>query len=245
MSLLVAALWVAIGFLVLRYAGARFVFHEPRRADIAALAVVVAFVLGAYWPLTNHAASGGLSESPAPAAPAAAPPPVVPAPAAQGASAASPALAAPARVADVSNRCKTAALHSQAPANGFFDSLSDPQSPPQDIPRRADVGAEVYVVRGWATNRQGTGPAKSACLVIDGHIEPRALSFLGFPRADVAAALHLPGLANSGYAIVLGPSAVSRTGHRIQVAAEASDGSFSLLHGIWDVSPSGSVSQEH
>lgn len=46
LNMLFAALWIIVGFLALRFAG-QAVFHEKFRADIAAIAIVLAFAIGA------------------------------------------------------------------------------------------------------------------------------------------------------------------------------------------------------
>lgn len=242
MSLLVAATWVVIGFFVLRYLGGRYVFHEHRRADIAAATVVLAFIVGAYWPLVNR--NSGLSPSPLPApssVPIAAAPataaPTVTVPVAAVSNAAPPEVP---RIANVTNYCRSAKAQPQSAALGFFDLLSDERAP-NDVPRPASVGSgNLLVARGWAA--PGRHLAKAVCLIVDGHVERRAISFYGLRRPDVAAAMGLPALGASGFTILLPPSAVANSSHRLQVAAESSEGSLAFLSGSWNVSPAGVVS---
>jgi hypothetical protein len=217
---------MAIGFFVLRYLGQRFYFHEPRRADVAALAVVLAFVLGAYWPLSVRFGSDNVAAPPA-AAPAPAP--------------------APGRVQNVSSNCKATALQVQPPGYGHIDSLSTSPGVPTDIPGGASIrGASFYVARGWVVDAGRSVPAKAACLVVDGHVEPKALSYYGYDRPDVAAGLHTPGLARSGFEILFRRDALTDGKHHIQVAAEAVDGSVWVVQDTLDldVSPSGGVTRE-
>jgi hypothetical protein len=225
LSLLVAATWIAIGFFVLRYAGQRFVFHEPRRADIAAAAVVLAFVIGAYWPLSDRLGAG---------------PDALPAAGPGSSSVAAPALA-PAALHDVSSECTNKKL-ARTSEYGVFDSLSGSEKWPKDIPRRADVrGTAFYVARGWAAVLEGrVTPAKAVCLVVDGNIESRATTFYGAARPDVAAAFSVPALNPTGFTIFVPPALLSGH-HHVQAAVEKPDGTFSVLNHAWDVAPSGAV----
>jgi hypothetical protein len=70
---------------------------------------------------------------------------------------------------------------------------------------------------------------------VDGHVAPKAVSYYGYDRPDVAAALHAPGLAHSGFEILFRRDGLTHGKHHVQVAAEAPDGSLWVVQDTLDL----------
>lgn len=210
-------LWAAVGFFLLRFLARRY-FHEPRRADTAALAVVVAFAAGAMWPFSERFGGGATLGQVADAVPTAVATPL-PVPAVRP----SPRLVA----------CK-ASPALLAGGTGFLDGMHEKTSPTPILDGEIVPSRSTILVVGWAADREMNGPASGICLVVDGHIETKAKVARGL-RPDLVTGFHKEGLLWCGYFIEIGPGTL-HTGHvRIEVAEVAPDGSVRLLKGTRNV----------
>lgn len=217
MSVFVACLafvlWLVIAFFVLRFFFRNY-FHEPRRAEIAALAAAVAFAIGTAWPFSVRVAV---------------PPPdtshAVPAPAATPERAASTPLAiAPQPPRDVSALCRSAKdpqaqAKTGANTNGSVDPVASAEHPDAHVADGGQMrGSEHYRIQGWAIAPDATRLALGVCLVIDGHIDRRSRVLYGFARPDVSAAFQRPEVTGSGFEILVPSDALPHGAHRLEVA---------------------------
>jgi hypothetical protein len=200
---------VAGYFLLLRVG--RRVFTGKFRAETAAAAVVIAFIVGSEWPY-------GRGETPAVSAPVAAP-----------VDAGSPLSGPLSGPRDVSDVCRSARLVAGA-GKGNLDGARV---------RRTAVGvapvelraADELIIDGWAAQSDLSGTARGACPVVDGAIVRGGRVSYGAVRPDVAAAFGNPALTPSAFEIVL-PARLIRAGrHRVQVAAVSADRSAQLVSG--------------
>lgn len=222
MSMLVTALflilWLAIGFFALRLV-AKYYFHEPRRADAAAAAVVLAFAIGAIWPFSARFTG---SEEPNTSPPDTA---VITAPATAGGSAIAMHVTVPAA-------CRSKSRSFVSSGAGSLDALAMGASGPEVIANGGEISRQGhYSVVGWAVDHTLGGPAKGVCLVVDGELDPHAASSYGGARPDVVAAYHNDRLLRSSFNIPIQPGLLSPGNHVIQVVAISADGSLAIIGG--------------
>ena len=214
MTALFLLLWVGAAFFVLRLLGRRY-FHEPRRADVAALGIAVAFALGVLWP---YSARVGIQVSSTPVHPVAV----------TRSNAVAPHRPPPyARDTTAACRYVKTSLPTRYGAIDVFFSWEQPSVPVVEggqMDRR-----DHYSLLGWATDPTGDRPASGVCLVVDGKVDTRAKVYYGTSRPDVAAALHSKQLVFSGYLIDLAPDSLTPGAHLIQVAARSATGELGVM----------------
>jgi hypothetical protein len=207
-------LWIAVGFFVLRYFGRKY-FHEPRRADVAAIGVAVAFALGAIWPYSaRFGTTVGTAPSPA------------------STTAQSVAALGPSAARDTSKACRSIKLPFGKTPYGSIDVLrSDGKGAPSVVV--ADNGemdrTEGYFVEGWVVEPDLSGPALGVCLVVDGKLDLHDRTYYGLSRPDVALGYHRDELNLSGYRVQISPGALPPGKHQIQVVTVTAPGSQGLL----------------
>jgi hypothetical protein len=133
--------------------------------------------------------------------------------------------AGPGSVRDVSAACR---IHGplQSGAMVGIDAFTGGGTTRDITDHREATSAGAYLMYGWGKDRNSAGPARAACLIVDGRVEERATSLYGEPRADVAKALANPALARSGYLIKIPAGTFTPGQHRIGVAVVSSDGSI-------------------
>jgi hypothetical protein len=199
---------IVIVFLILRWAG-RSYFTGTYRADVFALAVVIAFAIGVFGPFWRHGESTP-SAPPVALATASIPPPPPP----RDVVAACASLPKPVGKAvgylDVIGAVNAGKLTIES--NGF------------SLPR----GSELEVV-GWASDAVAKIPAKAACLTIDGVVRHDATASYGEARPDVATAFGVPVLAGTGYQLGLPAAALKPGTHAIGVVVLSAHGAATLV----------------
>jgi len=227
-SLLAFVLWLVIAFFVLRFFFGKY-FHEPRRAEIAALAAAVAFAVGSAWPFSLRAGVGTVPGAPPGAAPSSA---------TAGPLVASTPHAAPAKPPrDVSALCRSAKApggqakpKAAANPNGSVNPVASTEHPDTNV---ADGGqmkrGEHYRVQGWAIAPEGDRAALGVCLLIDGRIDGRSRVLYGFARPDVSAAFKRPEVSLSGFEIDVPAGDFPPGPHRLQVATMMGRGEMRVL----------------
>ncbi len=222
-TLLFLVLWIAVAFFVLRFFGQRY-FHEPRRADVAALGIAVAFALGALWPYSARLGSGAPPAAAQTSAPAATPP------AQQVVGANVLGTGDPPGTRNVSATCRS----TKSPFGRSSDgSIDDVRADAQQSAIIADGGRMdqrlQYIVDGWAADPAAGRPALGVCLMIDGKVDARGRAYFGVARPDLASGFHHDELTPSGYLIAIPPGLLSRGRHRIQVLSRAAGGKLLVL----------------
>jgi hypothetical protein len=212
-NVLFIILWIVVGFFILRAAALRF-FREPRRADVAAAAVVVAFAAGALWPFSPRIEPASQQQAAA----------------VQTAAPAAPAVAATAGAAsDVSSRCDKRQL-APGDGTGSLDVLSTADG--TAVPDGGTSPARtVLLVRGWAVDKSGPLPATVVCLIVDGKISTRSVVHLGGPRPDVATALGNQAVLNSAFEVKFDPAVLPHGKHRLAIAEGGAAGPLLQLPG--------------
>jgi len=85
---------------------------------------------------------------------------------------------------------------------------------------------EPPVMQCTAGEETGRATWRRVCLIVDGKVEDRAMSFYGEERADVAKVLKIPALMFSGYLIKIPPGTLQPGPHRIGAAVISADGSL-------------------
>lgn|GEM_PF-1794486 len=218
-NVLFTVLWMVVGFFILRVVALRF-FREPRRAEVAAAAVVVAFTAGALWPFSPRfeppsQAPVAAVQTPAPATPAS---PVAPA-----------GPAATAAASDFSSRCEKRQL-AAGDGTGSLDVLSAPDGAVIPDGGTSPAGT-MLVLRGWAVDKSGPRPAAAVCLLVDGRISTHAAVHLGGARPDVATALGTQAVVDSAFEVTFDPSALPRGKHRLAIAEGGTEGPLLQLPG--------------
>jgi hypothetical protein len=228
-TLLFLILWVVVAYFVLRYFGQRY-FHEPRRADVAAIGVAVAFALGVLWPYSARGTGPSTTTVPSTAA-------ATGAPAQQTVTAEVLGAGAPPGAHDVSATCASATGNFRQAAND--GSIDDMRSDAHQSNVVANGGAidrkAQYLVEGWAAEPAAARPALGVCLLIDGKVEKRAKPYFGLSRPDLETGFHHEELVPSGYLIVIPPGLIPRGNHRIEVLAHLASGKLLVLPARRDV----------
>ena len=189
---------------------------DPRFANGATAAVFAAFLVGLY------SARALLPVAPAPPA-------------------AAPALGSvlgtgtPPGLRDTSGLCRSVNGSFGAAAPGSIDDLRSDEQQTSVVAEGGQVNARVqYVAEGWATESGMDRPAAGVCLVVDGKIEPRARSYFGLARPDIAAGYHHAEVGSSGYMLVIAPGTLSPGKHRIQAMSKLGSG-FATLPAVRNV----------
>ena len=212
-GVLFAVLWMAVGFVAVRWIAGRY-FTQPRRATVVAGAVVIAFAAGALWPYSDHGKLAAVPPASVSAVPAAAPVPAVP--------------VAPPK--DVSAMCRSVHIE-HGKTRAVIDVVGvvhAGQEKPMPARFTADP-ADSLLVEGWAADPAAAKPATAVCLVIDGSVSVRAVALYGSMRPDVAAALGSTDLAKTGYHLQIPIHALPKGQHHIGVAVVASGGNIGIV----------------
>ena len=203
-------------YVAIRQVGALF-FKGPRRADVAAAFIVIAFGLG----LLVGERKEGPGEAGAPVT-AVAP--------------SRPALAGALepKSRDVSMEC----VSGRPPLGGGagnVDSIAK-QADAKVLPwNRVLDPAIPYTIIGWAVAPTRKSVAVAACLIIDGHTLGGVASQYGTPRPDVATSLNNDATRNSGFTITIPANALRAGKHNMQIAAKSSDGSLLVVTGAHEL----------
>ncbi|MDB5069208.1 MAG: hypothetical protein JWM87_319 [Candidatus Eremiobacteraeota bacterium] len=201
-NVLIFVLWVVVAFFVLRYAAQRY-FHEPRRADVAALGAAAAFAVGLLWPSSFH--SGG---QPAPA--------FTPSTVGALVIGSNP----PRGGRDVSAGCRSAGEPLAKATVGSVDFLRSDEHQSTIVSDGGQLDGKLqYVIEGWAAEPNLDRPASGACLVIDGKVDPTAKAYVNIARPDVATAYNRAQLSRAGYVITIAAGSLPAGKHTIQVLA--------------------------
>jgi hypothetical protein len=209
-NVLFALLWCALGAFALRVVFGRF-FAGRGRADVAAVAVVLAFAAGAFWPFSERLAR------------------VAPAPQPSEAPLA-PAAPAAAQLRDRSNSCRTQAA-AKPGGVGSFDVL-EAAGTKVPIATGASIStAQALRVLGWAADRAAQAPATGVCLLVDGTVVPGERVRYGGARPDVVAAYHRDALLNSAFELDVPPGLLRPGQHTLRIAARSIDGAFWMVPG--------------
>lgn len=211
LSVLFAAVWILVGFVAVRFAGQQFL-HEKYRADIVAIAIVLAFAIGALWrPFSTGTGS------------AAAPGPAVPGPVARTVCYRSGEI----------KRNETVIRHIKLATGGNYggnlDSLTaDPGGPPAlEFP----AGCNIYA-NGWAANMATKTPASGIVLVVDSRDVVNASSVYRKPRTDVAKAYGADSMLRTGFAdAVIPTTGLAKGRHTIQLGGLSNNGRWYYLIG--------------
>jgi hypothetical protein len=206
---LILLLVIVVVFFILRWVGRNY-FTGSYRADVFALAVVIAFAIGVFGPFGR---SGGASQ---------ATPPVASAPTA--------AIPPPPPPHDVAAICASVTKPVGKGA-GYIDVIGAVnegkltiESDGFSLPRRA--GLEVV---GWASDGSTKIPAEAACLTIDHVVRHDATAIYGQNRPDVAAAFQAPVLAGTGYQVGLPATALKPGMHTIGIVVLTARGAGTLV----------------
>jgi hypothetical protein len=208
------AVWPVVG-LILTIAGyfvlvrlGRRVLTGKFRAETAAAAIVVAFIIGSEWP---YAERDTAALPPSPAAPAAGD-------------------AAPGAPREASEVCSSARLVADR-GKGNLDGARTQRPAGTGIAAIRLRSSDELVLNGWATEPDSSRTAQSACPVVDGAIVHDVKVTYGALRPDVAAAFGNPGLTASAFEIHIPARRFSVGRHRVQAAAVSADGSARLVDG--------------
>jgi hypothetical protein len=212
-TLLFLCLWIVVAFFVLRYFGRRY-FHEPRRADVAALAVAVAFAAGALWPFSTRI--GGARGAPPQST--AAEPMIV--------NAVVIGTGNPPGARDTTALCRSAkGLVGRVAAPGSIDDVRSDEQQSATVAIGGQINSRVqYIVDGWASQRSLNRPASGVCLVVDGKLERHVRTYFGLLRPDLATGFHNDGIIPSGYLVIIPPGTLPAGKHRLQMASETAGG---------------------
>lgn len=199
-SVLVGAAVLTVAYVVLSRMGKLF-FHGPRRAEIAAVAMLMTFAFG--YGVGHGSASRGADTS------VTAQQPHAP-------------MSTVSKVHDVSGECDPK-LAPQPGGDGNVDVLlkalvAAPVAWDEPLDRSSS-----YSVIGWGLSRSKTDVALAACLVIDGRIATGIKSLYGGARPDVAAARKSDADTYSGFVLVIPPNYLSAGPHTLQVAVKSPD----------------------
>ena len=206
LDILFTFIWIVVIFSIVRFLGQRF-FNSPEkyRADVAAIAIVIAFLMGLFWPFSNRATPE--------------PPP---------ATASATATAVPVAICHSPEPNQSTIIRGIGPAQGGHYSgaidalLPDPNYPTTSTQFQA--GCNIYA-NGWVANMESKTPVPGIGFVIDSKRVVNATAAYGLLRPDVAHALNAPNLIRCGYWHAEIPTAGLRPGpHTIQVVGLSKDG---------------------
>jgi hypothetical protein len=204
LDILFTIIWIVVVFVIVRFLGERY-FNSPEkyRADVAAAAIVIAFVIGLLWPFANHAVS---TAPPATQTAVVTPPPICHTPRPHYAT----------------------VLHGTRRAQGgdyggSIDSLlPDPTFPTSQTQFR--IGCTIYA-NGWVANVGAKTPVPGIGFLIDSKRLINVSPSYGNSRPDVARALGASSVVFSGFSQAEIPTTGLRPGtHTIQIVALSKDG---------------------
>jgi len=205
-------IWIVVIFSIMRFLGQRF-FNSPEkyRADVAATAIVIAFLMGLFWPFSSRATS----EQPP-------------------ATASATATAVPVAICHSPEPNQSTIIRGIRPAQGgLYSGAIDALLPDPNFPTTStqfQTGCDIYA-NGWVADMESKAPVAGIGFVIDSKRVVNASASYGMRRPDVAHALNAPGLIRCGYWHAEIPTAGLRPGpHTIQVVALSKDGKS--YHGI-------------
>lgn len=134
---------------------------------------------------------------------------------------------------NVSARCSRANAVQGTASAGWVD-LITPNAGKTHIPDGGTLDRrDVYWLNGWAAEPSMLRHAEGVCLVVDGHVEPRAVVYYGIPRPDVAA--QWSALDHAGFDIEITPHLLRPGPHRLQAVAGVADGRYYMLSGRRDI----------
>lgn len=204
-DILFTVVWVVVIYFIARFLGGRLINSSVKyRADLAAVFVVLAFVVGLLWPFSNRAVSN--------------------APATQTVAATPPAIChrAPSHATVLRGIRET---HGGDYGGSIDELLPDPKFPTTLTQFRS--GCTIYA-SGWAANMGAKKPIPGGIgFLIDSKRVINASFSYGQPRPDVVQALGGPGLVFTGFGGAEIPTAGLRAGaHTIQIVALSKDGRF-------------------
>ena len=199
-------IWVVVIFSIVRFLGQRF-FNSPEkyRADVAAIAIVIAFLIGLFWPFSNR---GTPEQAPA--------------------TASAPATAVPEAVCHSPGPGQSTVIRGIRPAQGGrYSGAVDALLPDPNFPATStqfQAGCNIYA-NGWVADMETKTPVPGIGFVIDSKRVVNVSAAYGQRRPDVAHALNAPSLIRCGYWHAEIPTAGLRPGpHTIQVVALSKDG---------------------
>lgn len=144
--------------------------------------------------------------------------------------------AEPARSAAVAGATPGRAAAAYVPATGAFavaaeDVLSQPSEPSGKCNLDAVAGAPAgskplphggsALFAGWAGANDGAAVPAAVTIVLYGAQNFAVQASTGAPRPDVAAANHMPALANSGYAVNANMAAVTAGSYKVELRFKA------------------------
>jgi hypothetical protein len=204
LGVLFSFVWIIVGFAAIRLAGQRF-FHEKHRADIAAFAVVIAFVAGALWhPFHSVNASAGNIGS---------------------TNAAWTSSVATTCYRPTGTKPHEKVLHAMLAAsrdyNGNLDVLAAEPGGEQTSAFRA--GCNIYAA-GWVADMTKKSPAPGVVLVADARELIDVSAMYRQPRPDVVKAFGATTLLDTGFSGAMIPTTGLSAGpHTIQLGALSSD----------------------
>ncbi|MBD5656444.1 MAG: hypothetical protein IAI50_14860 [Candidatus Eremiobacteraeota bacterium] len=208
-NVLFTLLWCALGVFALRFVFSR--FPGRLRAAAAAVAIVLAFGAGAYWPFSERIGQAAEVKLPVAAAPGQAAPSV--------------------GMRDLSAQCRGKQLQ-RSTGVGSLDVFRLRNGPGTPLTTGATLSTgDAVSVLGWSADRNSQSPAVGVCLIVDGRVDSAAHVRFGGPRPDVVAAYHRDTLLNSAFEIDLPARGLHAGNHTLRVAAISSDGQLGLVVG--------------
>lgn len=211
-NVLFVILWCALGFGALRFAFGRFLARRGG-PEIAALAVIAAFVAGAYWPFSERARHDRSLSAGAASGPAAVP-------------------QAPASAMRVASVPCAANGRPRDGGVGSFDVVRPAGEGAAALANGATVLArDGLTMLGWSAEVGATAPSSGACLVVDGRVLPGARVHYGGPRPDVAAAYRRDALLDTAFEIDIAAGSLARGTHELRVASHSANGEMRLVSG--------------
>jgi hypothetical protein len=207
-NILFAILWFALGTFALRTLFGRYFGY--RGANVAAIAIVAAFAVGAYWPFSERIGRPADVNLPVAAAPGA-PPPVV------------------------AMRDRSALCHAKNTAQpggvGNLDVLRKLDGTETPIATGATISSsDGLAMLGWSADSSAQAPSLGVCLIVDGRVAAARVRY-GGPRADVAAAYHRDTLLNSAFEVDVAARTLPAGKHSLRIAALGQDGGLRFLTG--------------
>ena len=213
LSILFGCIWLVVGFFAVRFAGGRF-FHEKYRSDVAAVAVVLAFAVGALWPFSNRIGTVPIAVPVTTAAPAAA------------------------RVchSDKKINVRRTIMRGVKPARGgdYGGSIDVIRSDPSGTQNETEfqAGCIIYA-SGWVANMAAKTPVSGVVFVVDSKDITDATSVYGEERPDVAKGYGAAAMLRVGYwNAVIPTTGLVKGKHIIQAGARSNDGKWYYPVGI-------------
>jgi hypothetical protein len=205
LNILFVCFWLVMGFFGLRFAGDRF-FHEKYRSDVAAVAVVLAFAIGALWSFSNRIGTLPMTVPVATGAPA----------------------AATVCHSDKKINLTRKIMRGVNPAKSgdYGGSVDVLQSDPSGTQNATEfqAGCIIYA-SGWAANVAAKAPVSGVVLVVDSKDIIDATSVYREERPDVAKGYGAATMLRVGYRNAAVPTTgLAKGQHALQVGALSKDG---------------------